>query len=51
MRPTSNKITANFFWHGSELSIYEKACLRSFLNYGFKVVVYSFERIQENSRK
>ncbi len=46
MRPTSNKITANFFWHGSELSIYEKACLRSFLNYGFKVVVYSFERIK-----
>ena len=46
MRPTSNKITANFFWHGSELSIYENACLRSFLNYGFKVVVYSFEKIK-----
>ncbi len=46
MKPISKKITANFFWHGSELSIYEKACLRSFLNSGFKVVVYSFKRIK-----
>tara|TARA_Y100000591_G_scaffold328021_1_gene353622 strand:+ start:508 stop:1377 length:870 start_codon:yes stop_codon:yes gene_type:complete len=45
MKLTSNKITANFFWHGSELSIYEKVCLRSFLKSGFKVVVYSFKKI------
>ncbi len=46
MNSASKKITANFFWHGSELSIYEYACLRSFLKNDFNVVVYSFEKIK-----
>ena len=45
MKLGSKKNTANFFWYGSELTIYDKACLRSFLNCGFKVVVYSFKKL------
>ncbi len=46
MKLSSKKITANFFWHGSELSVYEKVCLKSFIKNGFKVVVYSFKKIK-----
>ena len=41
MKFSSKKITANFFWHGSELSIYEEVCLKSFIKNGFKVVIYA----------
>ncbi len=46
MNSASKKITANFFWYGNELSIYENACLRSFLKNDFNVVVYSFQKIK-----
>ncbi len=45
MKSYRKKITANFFWHGKELSIYEIACLKSFIKNGFNVVVYSFKKI------
>tara|TARA_A100001015_G_C14940994_1_gene692528 strand:+ start:351 stop:1220 length:870 start_codon:yes stop_codon:yes gene_type:complete len=45
MKSSSKKITANFFWHGKELSIYETACLRSFIKNDFNVVVYSFKKM------
>jgi hypothetical protein len=37
--------TANFFWHDGKLSLYEQACLTSFLKMGFKVVVWSYNYI------
>jgi len=37
-------IAANFFWHGSPLSLYENACLSSFVHHGFDVRVHSFDR-------
>lgn len=37
-----NKIKANFFWNSNNLSIYENACLNSFVKNGFDVNVYSF---------
>tara|TARA_Y100000389_G_C17465264_1_gene524908 strand:- start:3255 stop:4124 length:870 start_codon:yes stop_codon:yes gene_type:complete len=46
MNSVSKKNTANFFWHGGNLSIYEFVCLKSFLKNGFKVVVYSFEKLK-----
>lgn len=46
MKLGSRKNTANFFWYGSELTIYDRACLKSFLNCGFEVVVYSFKSIK-----
>ena len=45
MKSYPKKITANFFWHGKDLSIYEIACLKSFIKNGFRVVVYSFKKI------
>jgi hypothetical protein len=35
-------VTANFFWHGPKLRLYEKACLTSFVNAGFKVQLHTF---------
>ena len=46
MKSSYKKVTANFFWHGRELSIYEIACLKSFIRNGFNVVVYSFKKIR-----
>jgi hypothetical protein len=37
--------TANFFWHGDSISLYEKACLLSFLYHGFQVNVYSYDEL------
>lgn len=37
--------TANFFWHGKKLSLYEHVCLTSFLKRGFRVVVWSYDDI------
>jgi hypothetical protein len=34
--------TANFFWHGNPLSLYEKLCISSFVKHGFEVNVWSF---------
>lgn len=34
--------TANFFWDGPEISLWSKACIHSFKNNGFKVIVYSY---------
>ena len=38
-------ITANFFWHGEPLSLYEKACLSSFVRNGFDVRVHAFSHL------
>jgi hypothetical protein len=40
------KIKANFFWNSNNLSIYEYACLVSFIKNGFDVNVYSFYNIK-----
>ena len=40
------KITANFFWNNSNLSIYEYSCLKSFIQNNFRVNVYSFVKIK-----
>tara|TARA_B100000787_G_C16186101_1_gene294739 strand:+ start:1196 stop:2095 length:900 start_codon:yes stop_codon:yes gene_type:complete len=45
MSTINKKPVANFFWN-SDLSIYEVACLKSFLKNDFKVNVYSFKKIK-----
>ena len=45
MFTTIKKPVANFFWN-SALSVYEIACLKSFLKNDFKVHVYSFKKIK-----
>ena len=40
------RITANFFWNSSELSLYEYACLKSFEKNEFNVKVYSYNKIK-----
>jgi len=35
---------ANFFWHGSSLSLYERCCISSFVHHGFHVRVHSFNK-------
>jgi hypothetical protein len=37
---------ANFFWNNKNLSIYEYACLKSFLKNNFQVHVYSYKNIK-----
>lgn len=34
---------AHFFWHGRPLSVYEKACLASFVRHGFDVNLWCFD--------
>lgn len=34
---------ANFFWHGGPLSLYESACLSSFVNAGARVRLFAFD--------
>jgi hypothetical protein len=34
--------SANFFWHGNPLSLYEKLCISSFVKHGFEVNVWSY---------
>lgn len=40
-------IQANFFWHGPQLSLYEWACLSSFVRDGFEVRLYTFDAALE----
>jgi hypothetical protein len=40
------KIKANFFWNSNNLSVYEYACLNSFVKNDFDVDVYSFCNIK-----
>jgi len=40
------KATANFFWNSNKLSLYEYACLKSFIKNNFNVHVYSFKNIK-----
>ncbi|WP_084202251.1 hypothetical protein [Aeromonas fluvialis] len=35
---------ANFFWHGSSLSLYERCCISSFVHHGFHVRVHTFNK-------
>jgi hypothetical protein len=35
-------VTANFFWHGPRLRLYERACLTSFVQKGLSVNLYTF---------
>lgn len=35
-------IKANFFWHGPSLSLYEEACLSSFVRHGISVRLHTF---------
>lgn len=35
-------INANFFWHGPSLSLYEAACLSSFVKHGVQVRLHTF---------
>jgi hypothetical protein len=37
-----NVIKANFFWHGPSLSLYESACLSSFVRQGLSVRLHTF---------
>jgi hypothetical protein len=46
MNSSSKKNIANFFWHGGKLTIYDLACLKSFSKNGFKVIVYSFDKLK-----
>lgn len=39
------KIKAHFFWHG-KLSLYEYACIASFVHHGFDVIVWSYENLK-----
>lgn len=41
--------TANFFWHGSALSLYEESCLKSFVRNNFTVNIYSYEKLKKIS--
>ena len=41
--PTS-QVRANFFWYGFPLSLYNMACLTSFVRQGFEVMLHSFDR-------
>jgi len=36
-------VNANFFWHGPKLSLYETACLTSFVRRGFEVRMHTFD--------
>jgi len=38
---------ANFFWHGSELSLYEEICLKSFVKKNFIVNLYSYQKFKK----
>lgn len=40
------KTIANFFWNSRELSLYEYACLKSFIKNNFIVNVYSYKKIK-----
>ena len=40
------KTIANFFWNSRELSLYEYACLKSFIKNDFIVNVYSYKKIK-----
>lgn len=46
MKQISKTTTANFFWHGGKLTIFDLICLKSFLKNKFRVVVYSFEKLE-----
>jgi len=37
-----NQQVANFFWHGPSFSLYEKACISSFVKNNFEVNVWTF---------
>ncbi len=37
---------ANFFWHGSLLSLYERACLASFVHHGFRVRLWTYRPLE-----
>ena len=39
-------LKANFFWYGSELSLYERICIKSFVKNGFDVNVYSYKKLK-----
>ena len=36
-------INTHFFWHGPELSLYERACLQSFVRQGARVNLHTFD--------
>jgi hypothetical protein len=36
-------VTANFFWHGPGLRLYERACLTSFVQAGVTVHLHTFD--------
>jgi mannosyltransferase OCH1-like enzyme len=38
-----SKETANFFWDGSDLGLYEERCISSFIKHNFSVNVWSFQ--------
>ena len=38
----NDRETANFFWHGDALSVYEWACVSSFCRAGFAVNLWSY---------
>jgi len=40
--------TANFFWDGPQMPLWSKACIHSFKNNGFKVIVYSYSDTLQN---
>ena len=40
--------TANFFWDGPRISLWSKACINSFKNNGFKVIIYSYSDTLQN---
>lgn len=42
----SNSETAHFFWHGRPLSVYERACMASFVQKGFTVHLWCFDPLE-----
>ena len=40
-----NPETAHFFWHGRPLSVYERACMASFVRQGFAVNLWCFDAL------
>lgn len=39
----TEQVTANFFWHGPKLGLYERACLTSFVQSGLLTRLYAFD--------
>lgn len=46
MSSTANKQTANFFWHGPKLQLWNYLCVKSFVDNGFNVNVWTYDELE-----